>query len=72
MADYLAALLSHLGISSGEVIVASDNQQMVGLLQSGRIDVLSESVLSGLHFAAVAGAEPLLREWKKGEPPTTR
>lgn len=66
MADYLAGRLSHLGISTGEVIVASDNRQMVGLLQAGRVDVISESVLSALHFAEVAGAEPLLREWKKG------
>ncbi len=66
MARYLASKLDHLGISEGAAVVASDNREMIKLLQDGHVDVVSETALSALLFEDEADAEILLREWKNG------
>ena len=66
MARYLASKLGHLGFSEGAAVVASDNQEMIKLLQDGHIDIVSETALSALLFEEEAHAEILLREWKNG------
>ncbi len=67
MAGYLAKRLSHLGITEGRALVAKTNEEMLKLLQSGTVDVISETVMSAQYFERHAGAELLLHEWKKGQ-----
>jgi len=66
LAGYLASRLAHLGITEGRGIIASSNEEMVDLLQSGEVDVMSETVMSAQYFEQFGGAELLLHEWKKG------
>lgn len=68
LARYLARRLEPLGITAWDVHVAKDNRQMIGYLSEGEVDLVSEAVFSALLFAEQAGAEILLREWKKGKP----
>jgi phosphonate transport system substrate-binding protein len=66
MAGYLARRLRDVGIRQGTFVVAKDGKDMIRLLREGRIDVLSETAFSAIHFTRRGGAEILLREWKKG------
>ena len=68
MAGYLAERLAPLGITAGAAVIAADNDQMVEFLRNGTVDVVSETILSALKFTEEAGAEILLREWKRGAP----
>lgn len=66
MANYLASRLGDWGIERGEVRIVASNDDMVVDLRTGRVDVLSETAISALYLEEQAGAEILLREWKKG------
>ena len=68
LARYLARRLDPLGITAWDVLIAKDNRQMIGYLSEGKVDLVSEAVLSAILFSEQAGAEILLREWKKGAP----
>jgi phosphonate transport system substrate-binding protein len=62
---YLAHKLRPLGISRGAVRIARNNKEMIELLRAGDVDFISETIMSALLMAERAGAEILLREWKK-------
>ena len=66
MADYLAARLGDRGIERGAIVAAANNEEMIRLLRTGAVDLFSATAFSAIQFAAEAGAEILLREWKKG------
>ncbi len=66
MSAFLAGELSHLGISGADAVVARNNSDMIEMLRAGEVDVVSETVMSAFQFADAAGAELLMREWKKG------
>lgn len=66
MVDYVAMQMEDLGISEGRVVMARDNQQMLDYLQQGKVDWVTETPLSASLFHKQAGAEYLLRKWKKG------
>ncbi len=68
LASYLAQRLEPLGISAGDVLIAGDNQEMISYLRQGKVDLVSETSLSAILFSEEAGAEILLREWRKGVP----
>ncbi|MGP1394435.1 MAG: phosphate/phosphite/phosphonate ABC transporter substrate-binding protein [Inquilinaceae bacterium] len=68
MADFMAARLGALGIESGGAVVANSNAEMIHMLRDGRVDLVSETVLSALRFEEAAAATILMREWKKGVP----
>ncbi len=68
MAGYLAEQAKDLGFRQSGGVVAGNNEEMVQLLRDGSVDIVSETVFSSLYFAEAAGAEFLLREWKKGIP----
>ncbi len=68
MSGYLAGELAHLGISGSDAVVARSNDEMIELLRAGEVDVVSETVMSAFRFSDAAGAELLMREWKKGVP----
>ncbi len=63
---YLAGQLAPLGVTGSEAMVARSNAEMLMLLQSGQVDVISETVMSAFMYAETTGAELLMREWKRG------
>lgn len=66
LANHLAERLQDVGILQGVAVIAADNTEMVRLLRDGAVDLISETVFSGMYFAEEGGAEFMLREWKKG------
>jgi len=66
--DYMASHMSDLGITEGKVLLAKDNAQMVRYLRQGKVDWVTETAFSAVVFEEQAGAEIILRKWKKGEP----
>ena len=66
MADYLASRLGDRGIERGAVVAAANNEEMIRLLRTGAVDLFSATAFSAVQFATEAGAEILLREWKRG------
>lgn len=65
-ADYLTANLAGDPSRAGKVSFARDIESMAALLRDGKIDIVSETPFGALRLAEKAGAEILLREWKKG------
>ena len=68
MADYLAKEMQDLGYTHGEVLMAKDNQQMIDFLKQNKVDLVTETAFSAMQFHEEAGAELILRKWKKGVP----
>ena len=62
--DYVAARLGDVGITGGEVLLANTNDEMIRFLREGRVDWVTDGVISALRFVEVAGAEVFLRRWK--------
>ncbi len=69
--DYVAAKLQDQGIRQGAVIFAQNNEEMLYLLRHGHVDWVTETAISAKIFAEKAGAEIILRRWKKGSPDYT-
>lgn len=65
MLDYVVERMGDLGIRKGRVLMARDNRQMLKYLKQGRIDWVTETLFSSLLYREKAGAELLLRKWKK-------
>lgn len=63
---YISPRLADLGIDSYRVLLARDNEEMIGWLRSGEVDLAMETPFSALAFERDAGAELLLRAWKNG------
>jgi phosphate/phosphite/phosphonate ABC transporter binding protein len=68
LVTFLAARLKSFGIQQGQALVARDNAEMVRYLREGKVDLVSETAFSAVRFETEAGAEFLLREWKKKVP----
>ncbi len=66
MADYLAIRLADQGIAGVDVAIADSPARMRGLLEEGKVDLLSETAFVAVEFMNAGIAKPLLREWKKG------
>ena len=66
--DYAASHMKNLGITKGEVLMAKDNEQMVQYLKERKVDWVTETPFSAVVFEKEAGAEIILRKWKKGVP----
>lgn len=66
MLDYVVARMGDVGITRGTVRMAKNNRQMISMLRRGEVDWVSETAYSALQFRRDAGAELLLRRWKKG------
>lgn len=68
IANYAVKHMQDLGIREAKVLMARDNRQMVNYLRQGRIDWVTETAFSAVLFEKKAGAEMLVRKWKKGVP----
>ena len=53
-------------IQRHETLLARDNDEMIGFLRSGKVDLVSESAFSAVLYEQAAGAKILLRQWKDG------
>ena len=62
--DYAAARLGDVGITGGEVLLANNNAELMQFLREGRLDWITESVISALQFSEQANAQVFLRRWK--------
>ncbi|NER79488.1 MAG: phosphate/phosphite/phosphonate ABC transporter substrate-binding protein [Leptolyngbya sp. SIO1D8] len=67
LADYLAVQLADLGIDDGQVKAAPDMETMLQWLTTGEVDIVFDSPYPALRLAQEAGAQPILRRWKKGD-----
>lgn len=65
---YAVEKMQDLGIKRGKVLMAKNNKQMVRYLKQGKVDWVTETVFSSVVFQEEAGAEIILRKWKKGVP----
>ncbi|MBC2717044.1 MAG: phosphate/phosphite/phosphonate ABC transporter substrate-binding protein [Desulfobacteraceae bacterium] len=68
MVNYAAEHMKDLGITDTEVLMAKDNQRMVSYLKQGKVDWVTETPFSAIILQEKAGAEILLKKWKKGVP----
>lgn len=68
IADYVALNMKDLGITGADILIAKSNEQMVQYIKEGKVDWLSETVFSSLILEKEAGAEIILRRWKKNVP----
>ena len=68
MVDYVVSKMADLGIKESRVLMARNNEQMISYLKQGKIDWVTETPFSALLYQEKAGAEFLLRKWKKGVP----
>lgn len=66
MADYLAKNLAEFGYTEGKVLMAKNNRQMIRYLRKKKVDLVTETIFSGVLFQDKANAEFLLQKWKKG------
>ena len=66
MADYMVSKMTDLGYTQSKVLMAKDNRQMVRYLRRGKVDWVTETPFSAMILKEKAGAELLLRKWKKG------
>ncbi|WP_246345287.1 phosphate/phosphite/phosphonate ABC transporter substrate-binding protein [endosymbiont of Lamellibrachia barhami] len=68
MVEYVGKKMADLGITRTRVLMAKNNAQMIRYLREGKVDWVTETVFSSLVFRDQAGAEIILRKWKKGVP----
>lgn len=66
--DYVSSHLEDAGIKKGGVVMTRNNREMIEFLKEGRVDWVTETPFSALLFSEEAGAEIILRRWKKSVP----
>ena len=65
IADYVVSKMADLGYTRSKVLMAKDNRQMIRYLRRGKVDWVTETPFSSMILKEKAGAELLLRKWKK-------
>lgn len=68
IADYAVSKMSDLGYSHAQVVMAKDKEEMAAFLRAGKVDWVTETPFSAMILKNSAGAELLLRKWKKQVP----
>lgn len=68
MADYLAENMSDLGVDSGTVLIAKNNEEMIRYLREGKVDFVAETPFSAMIYTQSAPVEAIVRMWKRGIP----
>lgn len=64
---YLASKLSAFGIKEGKFIAVQNPYEASVLLRQGKLDVYVDSPFPAYIVAKLAGAEPILNRWKRGQ-----
>jgi phosphonate transport system substrate-binding protein len=67
MVEHAAAQLSGLGVSSGEVRLYAEAEDLVTAMRRGEVDWVTETAFTAARLVHEAGARPLLRKWKRGQ-----
>ena len=70
MANDLAERLSDVGIQRGVALVAKGNTEMIGLLREGAVDIVSETVFSGIRFPKKGVPNFCCANGRRGSPNT--
>ncbi|MCD4718737.1 MAG: phosphate/phosphite/phosphonate ABC transporter substrate-binding protein [Desulfobacula sp.] len=68
IADYVVSHMNDLGITESKVIFAKNTEQMVTYIKKGKVDWITETPFTAVIFQEEAGAQMLLRRWKRGVP----
>lgn len=68
IADYAVKRMGDLGITESKVLMCKNNRQMISYLKQKKVDWVTETPFSAVIFEQKAGAEIILRKWKKGVP----
>ncbi len=68
LADHLAIELEADGVTGVDVVLVDSLAEMQQLLETGRVDMLSETAFMALALADSGAADLVLREWKQGVP----
>ncbi len=55
-------------IERHETVLASDNEEMIDFLRTGKVHLVSESAFSSILYEQAADARIFLRQWKGGRP----
>lgn len=66
--DYMAKKLAPLGITGGRIVVVDKLQLLSRALKERKVDLFHDSVVPTMVLSKWAGAVPILRQWKYGEP----
>ena len=66
--DYIAKRLSPFGITAGRILVVEKMHILAQALRDGKVDLFHDSVVPTMLMSNRAGAIPILRQWKYGEP----
>lgn len=64
-AGYLAVRLAGAGVRAADAVVAADACEMIDLFAEGKVDVVSESLMTALYLEEHAPAEIFLHELKQ-------
>ncbi len=68
MASYLAKHLQHYGVSNGTTRFAKDTIHMADFLLHREVDILVDEPFAAVQLQETAGANLVLRGWKRGAP----
>jgi phosphonate transport system substrate-binding protein len=68
MARYAVEKMHDLGIVHSKVLMAKNKEQLADLVRRGEIDWVTETPFMAAYLHEFAGAEILVRKWKKGVP----
>jgi phosphonate transport system substrate-binding protein len=66
MVKYVAQRMADLGIEKSKIRLAKSKEQLADLLLKGEVDWVTETPVAAAYLNKMAGAEILLRKWKKG------
>lgn len=68
MANYLAEHLKDVGVNNVRVLLAPNGEKMAQYMRDGKVDMVTETVFLASYLRDKAGAEPILKTWRKGAP----
>jgi phosphonate transport system substrate-binding protein len=66
MVRYAVDRMADLGIRKAKIRLAKNKQHLAELLKQGEVDWVTETPVAAAYLNDAAGAEILLRKWKKG------
>ena len=66
VSDYVVERMEDLGYTDAKVLMAKNVHQLARYMRQGRVDWVTETPFASVILNRKAGAEYLLRKWKKG------